>query len=283
MKQPIPDRVFVSNPDGKGREYMPLYDKVVGVSSNLMSKVESFPVYYWSEESLIQGSVWNSGVEASEVYKRMARTITSPGAIHFFDVLQSVHNSELGVMNCVGMIRYEAQLLTMLYVSKDFNWDNLSHGIENYNIYFLREDQFSKFYFTWATMLEAYAKTPLECDTKKFLLTPARAKGIDNKTQKSYRRNPVNVVCLRKLVYDKEALREKAAYVLREVGSGNTLQVQFDVTGHYRQQWYPSEGKHRTIWIESYTKGKDKPRVIRPTVHKVVERSNIAKTTSGTV
>lgn len=37
-------------------------------------------------------------------------------------------------------------------------------------------------------------------------------------------------------------------------------QVQWDVRGHWRWQWYPSLGYHQSIWIEGYTKGPaDKP------------------------
>ena len=41
------------------------------------------------------------------------------------------------------------------------------------------------------------------------------------------------------------------------------------VSGHWRRQWYPSEGVHRTIWIDAYPKGPaDAPLLVRPTVHR---------------
>ena len=39
----------------------------------------------------------------------------------------------------------------------------------------------------------------------------------------------------------------------------------FIVSGHWRNQWYPSEKLHRQIWISPYVKGpEDKPLIVRP-------------------
>lgn len=58
-------------------------------------------------------------------------------------------------------------------------------------------------------------------------------------------------------------------------GSGSTVEARRDwshrwvVSGHWRRQWYPSEGVHRTIWIDGYVKGPaDAPLLARPTVHR---------------
>jgi len=41
---------------------------------------------------------------------------------------------------------------------------------------------------------------------------------------------------------------------------GRTYDYQWMVSGHYRNQWYPSEGSHKLIWIAPYVKGpEDKP------------------------
>lgn len=43
------------------------------------------------------------------------------------------------------------------------------------------------------------------------------------------------------------------------------------VSGHWRNQWYPSEGQHKPIWIDPYVKGDpDKPLIQKDTVFKVV-------------
>lgn len=41
------------------------------------------------------------------------------------------------------------------------------------------------------------------------------------------------------------------------------------VSGHWRNQWYPSEGVHRPIWIDAFVKGpSDAPLLVRPTVYR---------------
>ena len=41
------------------------------------------------------------------------------------------------------------------------------------------------------------------------------------------------------------------------------------VSGHWRNQWYPSEGVRRPIWIDAFVKGpSDAPLLVRPTVYR---------------
>lgn len=43
------------------------------------------------------------------------------------------------------------------------------------------------------------------------------------------------------------------------------------VRGHWRKQWYPSEGVHRMKWIDAFVKGPDdKPLIIKDSVYEVV-------------
>jgi hypothetical protein len=43
------------------------------------------------------------------------------------------------------------------------------------------------------------------------------------------------------------------------------------VRGHWRNQWYPSEGVHRMVWIAPFVKGpEDKPLIVKDTVFSVV-------------
>lgn len=58
-------------------------------------------------------------------------------------------------------------------------------------------------------------------------------------------------------------------------GSGRTVEARRDwshrwlVSGHWRNQWYPSEGVHRPIWIDAFVKGpSDAPLLVRPTVYR---------------
>lgn len=265
----VPTKMFAARSDGLGRDH---FDLPTTPNPNLMKMVTDFPVYYWGHEALVKGSSWTAGVEKATISKRMTKATLNKGAIHFFDTLQYVDNSEMGIVPCVGIIRYNKDLFAILYVYDDFNWDNLSHGIRTFNIYFINGSSFAEFYLTWTLMLEAYAETPIECETVKMELTPKRAKGIDRKTQKRYRQNPVRVVTLRKVVRKANDKRDTLEGLLEKAGAGHTIGVQFDVRGHTREQWYPSEGRHRTIWVESYTKGKDKPRVERAIINKVVDR-----------
>lgn len=42
------------------------------------------------------------------------------------------------------------------------------------------------------------------------------------------------------------------------------------VTGHWRNQWYPSQGVHRQVWIDEFEKGPEHlPLVVKDTVYKV--------------
>jgi hypothetical protein len=43
-------------------------------------------------------------------------------------------------------------------------------------------------------------------------------------------------------------------------GEGPDWQYRWITRGHWRNQWYPSLGEHRQIWIAPYVKGpEDKP------------------------
>ena len=58
----------------------------------------------------------------------------------------------------------------------------------------------------------------------------------------------------------------------REAGEGNepsgneaNYSHRFIVSGHWRNQWYPSDQIHRQIWISPYVKGpEDRPLIVRP-------------------
>ena len=52
---------------------------------------------------------------------------------------------------------------------------------------------------------------------------------------------------------------------------GREFSHRWIVRGFWRNQWYPSEGVHRLIWIDSYVKGpEDKPLIIKDSVYEVV-------------
>jgi hypothetical protein len=56
------------------------------------------------------------------------------------------------------------------------------------------------------------------------------------------------IVTLRRMEED----REKAA---KEPGHDVNWQWSWTVGGHWRNQWYPVEQEHKTIWIDEYVKG----------------------------
>lgn len=58
--------------------------------------------------------------------------------------------------------------------------------------------------------------------------------------------------------------REQGDHVPHEHGEAS-YSHRFIVSGHWRQQWYPSIQGHRQIWISPYVKGpEDQPLVVRP-------------------
>jgi hypothetical protein len=60
-------------------------------------------------------------------------------------------------------------------------------------------------------------------------------------------------------------LRREASETEPEEGGEANYSHRFIVSGHWRNQWYPSEKLHRQIWISPYVKGpEDKPLIVRP-------------------
>lgn len=272
----VPARMFAAKPDGTGRDVMPLPPDVMP-SPNLMKVALTFPVYYWAMDALIKASAWTveDGMTKEKIKDIFDRIIKSHGAVHFFDTPQIVDNAELGPVPVIGMIRYGQELFALLYVEQGFDWDRLDHSYFAYNIYFVNGSTFAEFYQTMLFMWEGWASMPVEASVKP---VEAPRKGVDQKTLKSYRRNPLRVVTLRKVVQPTSdtiinAKRTSLEESLTRAGASHVIGVQFDVRGHTRNQWYPAEGVHRVIWVEGYTKCKDKPRVDRATVHKVISRS----------
>lgn len=234
---------------------------------DIMSRVAKFPVFYWSEDSLVAGTAWYGKAEKDEVGKRFKNILWSDGAVHFFDEPQIVHHPEAGQVPCIGMIRYGRDMVALLYPDDygEWNWDDLDRHA-TYNLYLMLGSTFTEFIHTWTLMLEAYANTPVEASVRSER-RPTRPKGVSEATRRSYARNPIQVVILRKLK------SKEAKETIRTIGSGRAIEHQFEVRGHPRNQWYASEGVHRTIWIEPYTKGKGlPPKESTPVVHKVVER-----------
>lgn len=268
-QESVPNSIFAARADNQGRDH---YALPGAVNPRLMKMVRDFPVYYWAHEAFVKGCTWTNGLERATIMKRFRQGLNPRGAVHFFDAPQSVPHSEMGMVPCIGLIRYGKDMITLLYVGEDFDWDNLSHSYFTYNVYFCNGSSFTDFYLAMARMIEAYAQTPLECEAVGVDLDRKRLRGVDRKTLKSYRSNPVRTVVLRKLVRKTTEKRKVAEELIDRAGRGNTISVQFDVRGHSREQWYPSEGKHRTIWVEGFTKGRGKSRQKKAVVNKVVDR-----------
>lgn len=272
----VPTQMFAAKADGIGRDYLPL---PVPANPNLMKMVLDYPVYYWSLEALVKASTWTFAPNPEELKEHFKRILKVPGAIHFFDTPQKVHNAAHGLIDCIGMIRYDKHMIAMLYVHEGcFNWDNLSDKYMNFNIYFVNGSTFAEFHQTMLIMWEGWANLPVEANVKTFDKNPNMMRGIDQKTRKSYHKNPVRVVTLQKVIKSVDGAVITAKRIAMEqslgaAGKSHVINVQFDVRGHTRNQWYPSEGKHRVIWVEPFIKGKDKPRKEeQAVVHKVIDR-----------
>lgn len=86
-------------------------------------------------------------------------------------------------------------------------------------------------------------------------LRPDRAQRRDG-IRRGFHEREVVVVRLR---------REAGDYVRHEPESEANYSHRFIVSGHWRNQWYPSGQVHRQIWISPYVKGpEDQPLVVRP-------------------
>jgi hypothetical protein len=60
-------------------------------------------------------------------------------------------------------------------------------------------------------------------------------------------------------------LRRESSEGIEEEGGEANYSHRFIVSGHWRNQWYPSDKLHRQIWISPYVKGpEDKPLIVRP-------------------
>jgi hypothetical protein len=82
----------------------------------------------------------------------------------------------------------------------------------------------------------------------------ARREGV----RRGFHSNDVTIVRLRRESNPDEAHDDG------ESGAAN-YSHRFIVSGHWRDQWYPSESLHRQLWISPYVKGpEDKPLVVSP-------------------
>jgi hypothetical protein len=63
-------------------------------------------------------------------------------------------------------------------------------------------------------------------------------------------------------------LRRMAREQGQAKGVGQTYSHRWLVSGHFRNQWYPSEQTHKVIWIEPYVKGPEATPLV-PHVHRV--------------
>jgi hypothetical protein len=63
-------------------------------------------------------------------------------------------------------------------------------------------------------------------------------------------------------------IRDRADTPHREQHTERSYQVRWTVRGHWRNQWYPSRGEHRPVWINPHVKGpQDAPLRTGDTVH----------------
>lgn len=89
----------------------------------------------------------------------------------------------------------------------------------------------------------------------------AQSRAIRRRAERNgYNASPVRVV----RVHDRANAPERASGDTDE----RTYHVRWTVRGHWRNQWYPSRGEHRPVWINPHVKGpSDAPLHTSETVH----------------
>ncbi|WP_346056965.1 hypothetical protein [Amycolatopsis dongchuanensis] len=73
-------------------------------------------------------------------------------------------------------------------------------------------------------------------------------------------------------------IRDRADTPHREQNTERSYRVRWTVRGHWRNQWYPSRGEHRPVWINPHVKGpQDAPLRTGETVHVLATDPDIAE------
>ncbi|MBW6432206.1 hypothetical protein KZ829_00400 [Actinoplanes hulinensis] len=150
-------------------------------------------------------------------------------------------------------------------LSGPLNWDNeaiIGYGSERKASYEPGASHDAKLdeFAPWSQTLRAawlLMSQPQIADVEE--LEPSRA--VRRRAQKAgLDIHAVRVLHLRRLERDHEAAQDDSA--------SREYTCRWMVRGHWRQQWYPSRGVHRPIWINPHIKGPDgKPLRTGETVH----------------
>lgn len=116
--------------------------------------------------------------------------------------------------------------------------------------------------FSTATAAVAYSFFAFSSQKLVHIATPQAINRAEQRVMKKAKHIPL-VVQLR--------VRKNVNYVERDqIGEEREYSHRWVVRPHWRNQWYPSEGIHRPVFIEEYIKGPDdKPLLIRPLVFSV--------------
>jgi hypothetical protein len=73
-------------------------------------------------------------------------------------------------------------------------------------------------------------------------------------------------------------IRDRADAPNREQHAERSYQVRWTVRGHWRNQWYPSRGEHRPVWINPHVKGpQEAPLRTGDTVHVLAQDPSTEK------
>ena len=102
---------------------------------------------------------------------------------------------------------------------------------------------------TWMTFIRVFNKLMAERIVLKSRLRPHRA--VRRAAQR------LGMTEIRDVVVCELRRAKPRGYEWPESGEGGHLTHRFMVSGHWRQQWYPSEGRHKQKWIAPYIKGPD--------------------------
>lgn len=92
----------------------------------------------------------------------------------------------------------------------------------------------------------------------------------DRRLRRQAERTLPNYGDIRVCYLRKRVPREQDAWEYPDTDGGPKYSHRFPVKGHWRNQWYPSEDRHKPIWIAPFIKGPDDaPLIIKDTINVV--------------
>ena len=210
-------------------------------------------LYFWQKKAFEESQTkefrfhLSKKIEDQNFFDTLARK-----TIHFFD--EPIIDAE--GKNIIAIWHDEFKASGFFYSETTFDWDAKMHPPVAVTCDLTEVNGQMKAVVASCLCCIVFAEEPIASSSTSKIETP-------RKPQKIKSQEEIRVVVLR---------RPKKEEDHELVSTGTTFKIgcQFDVVGHTRRQWYPSEGIHREIPIAPFVKGKGLP--VKPTVYKVVSR-----------